>query len=263
MFTVTSCESDEEPVLIPPTAENAKFTFSYDPDNPNRVIFTGQPDVETWYTHWDFGDNSAAEGNEVSRIYPISGEYEVRFKIFTESGTAYSTQIVAIEFDLIGPNLVENGTMDSEASWTILPISGGVEVTFADGGATWTGGGWGHVGIYQEIEIEGDKLYQIDMEVSGGGLSDVWFEVYMGTAAPSPGNDYTDGGIRLGLNTWDGCGVDPFDGLLTLLTCSNGGGNGTFEFPNDVTAYLVIRSGGGNFGTDGVFIDNVTVRSVE
>lgn len=263
-FLTTSCNNNDEEVLVPaPTSENASFSFSYDPMNANKVNFVGQANVETWYTHWDFGDNFSGEGNEVSRIYPLSGEYEVRFKIFTEGGSAFSTQMISIENDLIGPNLVQNGTFDNEDAWTILPISGGVEVTFENDGALFSGGGWGHEGIYQQIEIEGNKLYQIDLEVRGGGANECWFEVYVGSVMPMAGVDYTDGGMRLGLSTWDGCGTDPFDGLLSLLSCSNNAGDGTFQFTEDQNVYLVIRSGGGTLGDEGIFVDNVSVRSIE
>lgn len=260
LLMVASCSSDDEMIMPAPSSDSATFTYSFDTENPNKVFFTAQPDVSTWYTHWSFGDNTAAEGTTVEKVYFLKGEYEVRFKIFTEGGSAETVQTISIAEDIIGPNLVQNGELDSEDSWTVLPISGGVEVSFENGTAVWTGGGWGHVGIYQELAIEADKEYQINMDVSGSGMSDCWFEVYVGTVVPMAGVDYTDGGIRLGLNTWDGCGSDPFQGLLTALSCSNGGGDGTFEFPNAVPVYLVIRTGGGDLGTEGITIDNVSVR---
>lgn len=262
LLVLVACNGNKEEVTIAPTSENAKFTYTIDPENANRIIFTAQPDVETWYTHWNFDDNTSAEGLYAEKLFFLKGEYEVRFKIFTTGGTAESFQTISIAEDIIGPNLVENGTFDDESVWTVLPISGGAEVAFQNGAARWTGGGWGHVGIYQKMDLEANTTYQIQMDVSGSGMSDCWFEVYVGTATPQAGVDYFDGGIRLGLNTWDGCGRDPFDGPLSSLSCSNGGGDGTFEFPNNVTAYLVIRSGGADLGTDGVTVDNISVRAL-
>lgn len=255
-------EEEEQPMAPPPSSEEARFSYTIDPDNPNLIRFTANPGIETWYTHWSFGDNTAAEGFEAEKIFYLKGDYEVRFKIFTEGGTAESIQIISIAEDIIGGSLIENGELEDESSWTVLPISGGVEVAFQNGAATWTGGGWGHVGIYQTMAVEANTTYQIQMDVAGGGMSDCWFEVYVGTTTPMPGVDYTDGGIRLGLNTWDGCGSDPFNGPLTALSCSNGGGDGTFEFTSDVTAYLVIRTGGANLGDAGVTVDNISVRAL-
>ena len=261
LLTLVACNGEEETPLAP-TADDVKFSYTVAPDNPNQITFTGESSLDTWYTHWNFGDNTSAEGFQAEKLFYQKGDYEVKFKIFTEGGTAEATQIISIAEDIAGGNLVENGEFDDDSSWNILSITGGVDVTFQDGTAIWTGGGWGHIGIYQAMDVEANTTYQIQMDVAGGGMSDCWFEVYVGTATPMDGVDYTDGGIRLGLNTWDGCGVDPFNGPLTSLTCSNGGGDGTFEFSTDVTAYLVIRSGGGSLGTDGVTVDNITVRAL-
>lgn len=255
------CATDDDPVAVPaPSSEEATFTYTTDPENPNTLVFSASPEVETWYTHWSFGDNTAAEGLEVTKTYPLSGEYEVRFKIFTDGGTAESTQMVSIESDLLGPNLIQNGEFEGDDAWTILPISNGVEVAFENGAVSWSGGGWGQEGIYQAIEVEANQVYQINMEVTCNGLSDSWFEVYAGKTVPVDGVDYTDGGIRLGLNTWDGCGAEPFEGLFTAFSCS--GEDGTFQFTEGGTVYLVIRGGGADYGTNGVTIDNVSVRQL-
>jgi hypothetical protein len=261
LISAVACNGDNEEGVDPPKPENAIFSYSFDQDNPNKVFFIGEPDIPTWFTHFSFGDNTGAEGPETTKIYFEKGEYEVKFKIFTEGGTASSTQLISIEQDFAGPNQVQNGEMDGDEHWTVLPISDGVEVAFEDGTAVWSGGGWGHVGIYQQITIEPGEVYQVDMDVSGGGLADAWFEVYVGQVIPQPGVDYTDGGMLMGLNTWNGCGTEPFEGPLTALSCN--GGDGTFEYADKTSAYLVIRAGGGQFDPDGVTLDNVTVRPVD
>ncbi|MCB9351416.1 MAG: PKD domain-containing protein [Lewinellaceae bacterium] len=262
IVTAAACSNGDEPAVVPaPTSEDAAFTYSFDAENPNKVLFTAQPDVPTWYTHWDLGENSSAEGLEASKIYLQKGEYEVRFKIFTEGGTASSVQTITIASDFQGPDILQNGSFDDDQFWTVLPISNGVDVVFEDGKATWTGGGWGHVGIYQEVQVEANKLYQINMDIEGSGMTDCWFEVYAGTAMPTPGVDYTDGGMRLALNTWEGCGGEAFEGQLTDLSCA--GGDGTFEFDAAGPVYIVIRGGGADYGATGVTIDNVSVRALE
>lgn len=258
--TFSNCSGNADDTLVKePAARDAAFTYDYDIDNPNRVLFKAANEgVNAWYSHWLFGDNTSGEGTEVSKTYPLKGQYVVRHKIFTEGGTAEYYDSVRIEADLLGADLVENGELNGEDAWELLPIADGVEITFENGQASWTGGGWGHAGIYQAIAVEAGTLYQINMEIKGEGMTDCWFEVYVGKASPVAYQDYTDGGIRLGLNTWEGCGGEPFDGLFSTLSCS--GGDGTFEFPDAGLVYLVIRSGGVDLGTNGVRIDNISVR---
>ena len=260
LLTVWGCSNSEPMEVDPPTSDNLSFSYIIDNENPNLIHFTGQTDVETWYIHWNFGDNTGEEGLEASKVFFKKGEYEVRFKIFTEGGTASVSEKIVIENDFQGPDLVTNGSMDGDANWTVFQITNGAEVTFANGKATWTGGGWGHVGIYQQVEIEANKEYQINMDISGSGMSDCWFEVYVGTVAPQPFVDYTDGGIRLGINTWEGCGKEPFVGQMTDIACTGDGGS--FSWPTSGLAYFVIRSGGVDLGAEGVSIDNVAIRSL-
>lgn len=261
-FAIFSCKDQEESASLPPAKSEANFTYTVDQDNPNMLTFTGAPSSKTWYTHWNFGDNTSAEGLEVKKTFYVKGNYDVTFKVFTNGGSTESTQTVTIENDLTGSNLVSNGTLDDDSDWSLLTIANGVDITFENGKVTWTGGGWGQSGIYQLINVEANKTYQIQMDVAGSGMSDCWFEVYVGSVTPTDGVDYTDGGIRLGLNTWDGCGSEPFDGPLTSLSCSVGGGDGTFRYDEDQSLYLVIRSGGANLGTTGVSVDNITIRTL-
>jgi hypothetical protein len=159
------------------------------------------------------------------------------------------------------PNLVQGGKFDAgdESKWTVLNISPGVTISFTGGKAVWTGGGWGHAGIFQAINVEANKKYQINMNASGSGANDTWFEIYVGAVVPQQGQDYNDGGMRLGLNTWIGCGKTAFDGPLTSLSC-NGTGGGVVEFSTAGTVYLVIRGGGADLGATGISVDNVELR---
>lgn len=257
----TACDNDDDIVIQPPTSEDAAYTFAFDEDNPNKVLFVANPSDANWYTHWDFGDNSSAEGYDASKIYLKKGDYDVRFKVFTEGGSAESIQTIVINEDFQGPNILQNGEFNGSDYWTVLPISDGVDVSFDNDNAHWTGGSWGQVGIYQAVNVLADNLYQISMDIKGGPLSDSWFEVYVGTAVPESGSDYVDGGIRMGLNTWEGCGGEPFDGDFSEFSCVGTGA--TFKFPAAGVAYLVIRGGGADYGDNGVIIDNVAIRSLE
>jgi len=146
-----------------------------------------------------------------------------------------------------------------EAAWTKLAIGGpSVEFNFVDGKLVATGGNWGYSGVYQPIEVIAGKKYKLDLIVSGSGATDTWFEVYVGTQEPQQGVDYSSGGIRLGLNTWAGCGKTNFNGKLSAISCS-GSGN-VVQFDQSGTVYLLIKSGGANLGDTGISIDNVEFR---
>jgi len=252
----TACKDDDF-VAAAPTSDDATYSYVFDTENPNRVIFKADTQVETWYTHWAFGDNSSAEGLETSKVYLKKGDYDVRFKVFTEGGDAESIQTIVINEDFEGPNILLNGEFNSSDHWTVLPISDGVNVNFSGEKAVWTGGSFGQVGIYQPVHVEANVPYQIDMDVAGSGLSDSWYEIYIGAEVPVPGSDYVDGGARLGLNTWEGCGAEPFEGLLTEISCVGEGG-GLVTFNTTGTVYFVIRGGGADYGT-GLSLDNVSI----
>jgi len=258
LLATNACSDDLEVRMPPPTSDDAVFGYTFDAENQNIVYFKAEPALPTWYTHWSFGDNSSGEGLEASKVFLKKGDYDVEFKIFTEGGAASSVQTVVINEDFEGPNILLNGEFNGSDHWTVLPLSDGVAVDFIDDKAVWTGGGWGQVGIYQPVHVEANVPYQIDMEISGSGLSDSWYEVYIGMEIPVPGQDYADGGTRLGLNTWAGCGNEPFEGLFTEISCQ-GEGNGLVQFDTSGTVYLVIRGGGGDYGTTGLSLDNATM----
>jgi len=257
IVTLLSGCDDDDVVYPAPTAEDAAFTFTLDPDNPNIVNFNAVESDNNWYTHWDFGDGSSAEGYEANKVFIREGDYDVRFKVFTRGGTAESIQTIVVNEDFEGPNVLLNGEFNGSDEWTVLPISDGIDVNFTGDKAVWTGGEFGQAGIYQPVHVEAGVPYQIDMEVSGGGLTDSWYEVYIGSATPVPGQDYADGGMRLGLNTWAGCGNEAFDNSLTEISCV-GEGNGLVEFNTTGTVYLVIRGGGADYGS-GLSLDNASM----
>jgi PKD repeat protein len=124
-----SCSDDENTVVIAPQTEDAVFNYSIDVENANTYHFTGSPTLSTWYTHWSFGDGSSAEGLEATKTYFKKGTYEVRFKIFTEGGTADSVQTITIESDIVDEsNLVQNGDFGTSDGWTIFTINPGMAI---------------------------------------------------------------------------------------------------------------------------------------
>ncbi|QEM11628.1 DUF1735 domain-containing protein [Mucilaginibacter rubeus] len=159
--------------------------------------------------------------------------------------------------DAITPktNLIDN------TKWQIYHRGDGVTFKVnADGSVLATGGNWGQQGIVQPVQVRANKKYKIDMTVAGSGATDCWFEVYVGQGVPSEASDYADGGTRIALNTWNGCGKSPFNGLLSAISCA-GSGN-VVSFPTSGTAYVLIRSCGSSLGTTGIKITNVDFRRV-
>jgi PKD repeat protein len=238
----------------------ASFTNDPDVSNYRMIHFDNLSENATTYA-WDFGDGETSDDENPVHTYAANGTYNVSLTASSAGGShTVSSQIV------IG-NLVRGGGMNAAdaSKWTVLNISNGVSSAFKDGKVVFTGGGWGHSGIYQAIAVEAGVDYKFNMDVSGSGASDTWFEVYMGTAAPTQGSDYSDGGNRLGLNTWTGCGKTAFNDKLLNIACEGSlrATSGVIQFAQTGTIYLVIRTGGANLGTAGIAADNIELKEVE
>jgi hypothetical protein len=221
---------------------------------------------------WDLGEGAFASGYERTDtvFFPDADTYSIRAEVQGIGGKTFGssqTLDVATSDPNAGNALVgAKFNVGDEDKWSTLSYSGGVAPAFRDGRVYFEGGGWGHAGIFQQIQLEGGKKYKLDMSVFGSGASDTWFEVYIGQAVPvgGGGNDYNDGGTRLGINTWTGCGKTAFADKLTKVGCvgsaKDTGGEITFE--QGGTYYLVIRTGGASLGTEGISVDNVELRPV-
>ncbi|MDN3582803.1 DUF1735 domain-containing protein [Mucilaginibacter flavus] len=216
-------------------------------------------------------NNNIMKGNivpkiKIAQMNKYSGKtLAMGIKIANSSKQAINTAMdkVIIYFnadDFLDAVTPKNNMVDKSA-WSIVKYGDGV--TFKvneDGSVLATGGNWGQQGILQTFQVRANKQYKIDMNVAGSGATDCWFEVYVGQAAPVAGKDYSDGGTRIALNTWNGCGKTPFDALLSSLSCA-GNGN-VVSFPTAGTVYLVIRSGGSSLGTTGIKLTNIDFRRI-
>jgi hypothetical protein len=252
---VPSCKKDDNAAPAP--------TADFDFKAANLAVTFINKSTNGRYFTWNFGDNSTLDSTMApGHFYQNEGTYTVKLTVEGRDGSkTETTKQVTV---MAPPNLVQGGKFDAgdASKWTVLNYSPGVTVQFTNGKAVWMGSGWGQAGIYQAIPVEANKKYQVNMLVSGSGATDTWFEVYVGMAVPSPTQDYNDGGIRLALNTWNGCGKTSFNGPLTALSCAGTGG-GVVEFPISGTAYLVIRGGGAELGTTGISVDNVELRPIQ
>lgn len=137
--------------------------------------------------------------------------------------------------------------------------------TFTDGKATFTASGWDRNVMYQAIDVVAGRTYKADAVVSSKtGVSDSWFEIYVGYTKPTANTDYTGDGTDSswlrGINTWVGSGTSPFEGKISIVGSSNSNNpTGTFTATKNGTVYFAIRSGGNNM-KDGISITNVEFR---
>jgi PKD repeat protein len=241
----------------------AQFSSAFDNGNYKIVHFTNESVDATTYA-WDFGDGETSTEANPQHEYAADGTYTVTLTASAQGGTNAISKQIKVEKQA-APNLITGGDMSDASKWTVLNIGAGVNSSFSGGKLTFTGGSWGHQGVYQTITVEANKTYKFDMNVAGSGASDTWFEVYFGTDAPVQGSDYTSGGNRLGLNTWTGCGKTAFDASMLSIACTGSllATSGEVEFAQAGTIYVVIRTGGANLGTSGISVDNVDFRAIE
>jgi hypothetical protein len=262
LLLLFSCDPQEDDSIgmdSLPTADEMSFSFT---EGENNVFAFENTSSVTGYAYWDFGDGSEGTGDSDTTIYTEAGDYVVTMTLITNGGSGETIDTITVASDYEYDNIVVNGEFDDgDDSWTTYQVGSNVVISIADGAATWTGGSWDQAVMYQAIEVEAGE-YQVDMNISGSGTTDSWFEVYFSTTAPTEGSDYTDGDVLLGLNTWTGCGGDEFDGDFTNITCSDETG-GLVEFSTAGTAYLVIKGGGSDLGTTGITVDDIVVYSTE
>jgi hypothetical protein len=267
-IAIVSCQPDEfeDGNGLASADLTASFTVTPVAGAINKFLLVANPEGILG-VKWDKGDGAAAVGRTIDTVfYPDAGTYTITMSAIGKGGalaTASHTVEVATSDPAAG-NLVAGGKMEAEdeSKWTKLAIGGNsVAFNFVDGKLVASGGDWGHAGVYQAIEVVGGKKYKLDLSVSGSGATDTWFEVYLGKVEPAQNSDYSDGGIRLGLNTWNGCGKAVFAGRLSELSCA-GSGN-TVQFEESGTIYLLIKSGGANLGDAGISIDNVELRGTK
>ncbi|MCJ8212007.1 hypothetical protein MUY27_19980 [Mucilaginibacter sp. RS28] len=241
----------------------ASFTVAQVPNKANYYILKADT-KGVLAVKWDTGDG-AAIGKPVDTVFfPDAGKYDISLTAIGKGGISKtSTQTLNVPAsDPAAGNLVQGANMDAadDAKWNHITMSNGVTFAIENGKMVAKGGNNGHAGIWQAINVVGGRTYKVDMNVSGSGATDTWFEVYVGTKQPVNGQDYSDGGARIALNTWAGCGKNAFNGKLSAISCA-GSGN-TIKFDNTGTVYLLIKSGGANLGLTGIGFNKVTFRGI-
>lgn len=211
----------------------------------------------------EYPSSGGQRGTTATFTFSQGGTYKIKHIVagFVGGNLFTSEQEFNVELPLpeFGPNVVTSPNFEDASDWTSFQTSNepGVNWTFNEGSATASGGTGNYPGrgIFQEVELEAGS-YIVDMHAEGEGATDTWFEVYIGTSMPQEGADYTDGGIIIALNTWNGCGNTPFNGQLADLSCAGEGNPVTIADAG--TYYLVVKTGSG--AVDG--INNITISDV-
>ncbi|MCB0426183.1 MAG: hypothetical protein KDD20_08535 [Mangrovimonas sp.] len=241
---------------------NAAFTITPIEGAVNRYLLAGETQ-NVLKNLWNTGDGNFVGSTDEEIYLPDAGIYTISHTAIGRGGATntITQELVVDSPDPDGGNLILGGkfeTTEDHNQWTILNISAsGAQWTFNEGNATISASGWNQQGLFQAVEVEANQDYSIDMKAWGNGSTDTWFEVYVSTVAPVQGNDYS-GDIRIGLNTWNGCGNAPFNGKLSLIGCA-GSGN-IVNFAQSGTVYYIIKCGGDNVGE--ISITDVEMRKV-
>lgn len=240
-------------------------TFSITPVDGaiNRYVLESKT-TDVIASKWNIGEGEYL-GNMTEEIFlPDAGTYTITHVAIGRGGATSSSsqELVVEQSDPNAGNIVQGGKFENEddfSKWTILNISAsGAAWTFSPGGVTISASGWNQQGIFQAIEVQGNKNYRIDMTVSTQGSANTWFEVYASTTPPVQDSDYS-GDVRMGLNTWAGCGTSVYSGKLSAVSCTGSGNVVSFE--EDTTIYLIIKCGGENVGE--ITVSNVEMRGTD
>lgn len=266
-----SCQPDEVKNGNPLTEANLDASFTAASADGNHYTVTAVDNADIQYHTWKMtkvGDpENSDEGETVGTAtkdytFTAIGTYIIQHRVVGRTGGTNSVteQNIIVDHVALGPNILSSPNFETPSDWTILNISNNNAVNWAfnSGSATVSGGdtSYSGKGIYQAVTVE-EGTYQVDLHVAGPGSTDTWFEVYISPTAPVQGADYTADGIKLGLNTWTGCGNTAFDGQLSVLHCTGSGA--TVHFASAGTVYFVIKSGSG--AANG--INSITVSDVE
>ena len=267
VLSITSCQPDDSIVNNGLTDNNVDASFQIVPvEGKVNVYKLIANTTGVTSSLWDTGAGFYA-GKMVEEIsLPDAGTYTISHTAIGKGGGKATTskEVIVATSDPLKGNLVKGGsfvTAEDQANWKIVAYGAGGNWTYSAKGATVSGG---HAGIYQAIDVVKDKEYTIDMSVTGGASTDMWFEVYAGKADPATtSGDYSDGGKVMGLNTWDGCGNNTVSGKLSVIGCTKNAKlnikSNVVKFDTTGKIYLMVRCGGG-IAPGGLTIKGVELR---
>lgn len=260
---------------LTPTNSDASFTVTKTSENHYRLTASNNNYISS---KWDLGDGGGfgAGPNIYDVFIPDQGTYTVQHQIIGQGGIVGGTASKTITVDKSDPaagNMIQGGkfadaTDVAKQSLTFPnPSNTALWVwDLANSKATFTAKGWDRNVMYQAVNVVEGRKYKADAVVSSKGVSDSWFEIYVGYTKPTANNDYTGDGndstwLRA-INTWAGSGTTAFEGKISNVGSKNSNNpDGIFTATKTGVAYFAIRSGGNDM-KDGISITKVEFRGV-
>lgn len=273
---ISSCtpdRADGDGNGLTPTNSDASFTVTKTSENHYRLTSSNNNYL---FSNWDLGDGGGfGKGANISDVFlPDAGTYKIQHQIVGQGAIIGGTASQTVTVDKSDPaagNMIQGGKFTDAAdvakwSMTFPNPSNTALWSFSGGHATFTAKGWDRNVLYQAVQVVKGRKYQADAVVTSKGVSDSWFEIYVGYTKPTANTDYTGDGndstwLR-GINTWAGSGTSAFDGKISSKGSVNANNpNGTFTATQDGTVYFAIRSGGNDM-KEGISIKNVEFRGI-
>lgn len=295
-----ACSSDDNgngPVDPTPQMPVANFTVSM---SELEATFTNTSENATSYS-WDFGDGNASTSKDPVHTYTEDGNYTVTLTAsnadgdFNEKSEAVSaTRAVAVSPDdptnLLSGWGFEEGDVDS---WSVIRPGEPESVSYEFGYDVYSpadgSGGSLYIApdnltteeneasfIYQKVTAtDGEyeigalvKLLGENMMDPASGMTDYWFEFYVGTTEPVDGEDYTDNKVSGWIyGAWTGWAyeIPATDGPLVHSYMANNAASDEGRFNLDDADYYVGikvgKAGAGSFG-EGIAIDNMYLTRI-
>ena len=247
------------------------FTIAVNPNKFQELTFTNTT-VGNGVSVWSFGDGSelSYEKNPV-HLYAEPGTYTVTLNTRSQGGSLVKSVAIVVQGNE-PPNLIAGGDMSDASKWTVMKTDMTQTTTeFANGALKFSNGAGPaqtNVLVWTTVQVDAGRPYKFSANVKGSGANNSWLEVLFGTVEPVANSDYSDG-LYTGLNTWDGCAKNIFNGNLATLGCkANAAGTnkgGVVTFANSGTICLVFKGGSwdGTLGTDGITLDDVKLQEMD
>ena len=220
---IVSCDEDDPAPIVPTAAfsyDNSDFTVTFTNESENAVSFS-----------WDFGDDSGTS-TDVSPEYTYDayGTYPVTLTVTSEEGETDETTVnveVVDKCDIWDgsqtDNLLIGGGFEEcdDKYWTTYKVGEPQHTKFEFGYVDYnpSAGTDGALYIYpdnddtdeNEATLFWQKVtgldagnYSLDalIKLKGenqadptSGMTDYWFQLYVGTTEPTDGSDYADGQV--------------------------------------------------------------------
>jgi PKD repeat protein len=231
----------------------------------STVSFTNTSSSADSYS-WDFGDGNTSTEESPTHTYATDGDYYVKL---TATSNSANESVSTVDWITIGTsaNMLTNTAWNDGTGWTTFNTDSDgntrASVSFGNGEVSFIkspdGGEWSGYGIYQEVNLDAGS-YQFDIKGKYADISDVWFEAHVGSTEPTDLADYGNddskllkiahgwGSVKSADDYATNIGADP-NWATTENNTTLTPDNGFFTISTSGTYYLVIKAGGGTYGS--------------